>query len=294
MASGNTGRSTGTRSSQQGRGGRGGSSRPGGQRGGPSRGRNPVGRARKPQVRQRQVPWLLIGAIGVIVVLVAVLAFSLITRSNANSARDSALAPWRPTAENKDPSARIPGVDIKTYEGAEHVQAPTRVRYDSTPPKGGPHDQYWAACTGVVYDRPVRSENMVHSMEHGAVWVAYDPARVSGPALDTLRSKVQGVQYSMLSPFPGLDRPVSMQSWGHQLKVDDAGDQRVDQFLTAVRQNPNTHPEVGASCDALGPGAFDPTDPPAFQSGPFPPLGRGSVDMNYKSPAGAANERMGG
>ncbi|MDQ4103132.1 MAG: DUF3105 domain-containing protein, partial [Actinomycetota bacterium] len=62
---------------------------------------------------------------------------------------------------------------------------------------------------------------------------------------------------------------VSLQSWGHQLAVDNVKDPRIDQFLRALRQNPYTHPEVGASCDELGPGRFDLDNPPPFD--PKPP-----------------------
>ncbi len=35
--------------------------------------------------------------------------------------------------------------------------------------------QTWATCNGVVYTKAVRIENMVHTLEHGAVWIAYNP-----------------------------------------------------------------------------------------------------------------------
>ena len=34
----------------------------------------------------------------------------------------------------------------------------------------------------------------------------------------------------MLSPYVGLDSPISIQSWDHQLKVDSADDPRIEQF----------------------------------------------------------------
>ena len=223
---------------------------------------------------------MTIGAIAVIVVLVGVIGYFLFRTNSDVSARDSALAPFRPTSENKDPSLQIPGVVSQPYEGSYHVDAEMRVNYDKSPPYGGPHDSYWAACTGVVYPQPVRNENMVHGLEHGAVWIAYDPTRIAGPALQSLQAKVQGQSYTMISPYPGLDQPISLQAWGHQLKLADPADPRIDQFIAALRTNPNTHPEVGASCDALGAGYFDPDSPPPFQ--PLPARGPGTVGMDYK------------
>lgn len=169
-----------------------------------------------------------------------------------------------PSEAEHDPSRRIPGIEVRAV-ASNHVKAGERVAYRQVPPSGGAHDPFWAACTGVVYDRPVRVENLVHSLEHGAAWIAYNPEQVSGPALAALDRRVRGVPYTMMAPFPGLDRPISLQTWGHQLKVSDAEDPRIDQFLVALRANKYTHPEFGASCHALGPGQFDQDNPPPFQ-----------------------------
>jgi hypothetical protein len=272
-----SGRSTGT--PQRGKGGR-----------PPQRGKNPVAGARKRSSsagraapKNRQVPWLLIGAIVVVLALVGGIGFFLFDRS-------SQISPWRPSSDNRDPSLAIPGIVTQAYEGSHHVTPQQRVAYDRFPPFGGPHDGYWAACNGQVYPQPVRNENMVHSLEHGAVWIAYDPTRVQGAALDTLTAKVQGQNQMMMSPYPGLDQPISLQSWGHQLKVSDANDPRIDQFITSLKGNPNgVYPEVGASCDALGPGAFDPANPPPFDPPPYP---RDALPMTYQGTSGAGG--MGG
>ncbi len=179
-----------------------------------------------------------------------------------------ATGPFTPSTANPDPSRQIPGVLVESYQDVQHVKPTQRVAYDHSPPFGGSHDGFWAACNGVVYPRAVRNENMVHSLEHGAVWIAYNPDRVTGDAVEALASHVRGQPYMMLSPYPGLTTAVSLQSWGHQLAVDSVEDPRIDQFILALRQNPNTHPETGASCDALGPGRFAQDTPPPFDPSP--------------------------
>lgn len=154
------------------------------------------------------------------------------------------------------------------YALGSHVAAPRRVAYDRSPPFGGAHDQVWAACNGVVYDTAVRTEHMIHSLEHGAVWIAYDPARVSGADLDHLVRTVEGKPYRMLSPYPGLDRPVSVQSWGYQLKLDSAQDPRLGTFIAVFRNSPEFTPEFGATCDVLSRASFDQDDPPPFDPSP--------------------------
>jgi len=180
----------------------------------------------------------------------------------------SAKAGFVPSAADHDPSTRIPGIVIDIYPSGLHVTAPQRVAYDHSPPIGGRHDGYWAACNGAVYPTAVRNENMVHALEHGTLWIAYDPDRVTGAALDSLKARVENKPYTMISPYPGLDQPISLQTWGHQLKVDTADDPRVDEFFTALTLNKYTYPEPGASCDALGQGLFDPDSPPPFDPSP--------------------------
>ncbi len=220
----------------------------------------------KAVVVKSSTPWGLIAGIGAIV-LIAVAVFGGVALSTAPQ---RALQAFAPTAENPDPSVGIDGVQVVEYTGGNHVEPATQVAYTNSPPFGGSHDAVWAACNGVVYDTPVRSENLVHSLEHGAVWIAYDPDRVTGAALDTLKDKVDGDQYMVMSPYPGLDQPISLQSWGHQLKLSDANDPRIDQFIVALRINRNTHPEFGASCDEVGPGGFERDNPPPFAPAPAP------------------------
>lgn len=211
--------------------------------------RNSVAAARSSVVGSKPKPW------GTIIAVIAVLGLAggvfgyAFTQIQANNAKEAALAKWKPSDENKDPSLALAGIVTKTYEGSRHVEPNQRVAYDQTPAFGGPHDAQWADCTGVVYDQAVRTENMVHGLEHGAVWIAYNPDQVKDEALAKLKARVEGIPYMMLSPFPGLDKPVSLQSWGHQLKVDTADDERIDQFISSLLRNPNTYPEVGATCE---------------------------------------------
>ena len=51
----------------------------------------------------------------------------------------------------------------------------------------------------------------------------------------------------LMSPYPGLDAPISMQAWGYQLKVDDASDSRIDEFINALRKNATQEPSAGCS-----------------------------------------------
>jgi Protein of unknown function (DUF3105) len=137
------------------------------------------------------------------------------------------------------------GVVHKDITERNHTDG--RVNYPDSPPMGGNHNPAWADCTGTVYTRPVANENAVHSLEHGAVWITYRPG-LAPAGISALQALVRGRDYTMMSPFPGLDRAVSVQSWGNQLKTDDPADPRITRFVTTYRQNPETTPEPGATC----------------------------------------------
>jgi hypothetical protein len=151
------------------------------------------------------------------------------------------------TAAPGTSAGTLDAVQVFDYAaGQEHVT--TSVDYSESPPVGGPHDSSWADCTGTVYDVDIRHENAVHSLEHGAVWLTYDPDAVTQDDVTALSELVDGVPYRMMSPYAGLDAPISIQSWNHQLTVDSAGDPRLAEFADALTQDAGTTPEIGASC----------------------------------------------
>jgi hypothetical protein len=98
---------------------------------------------------------------------------------------------------------------------------------------------------GDIYPAEIAKEQATHSLEHGAVWVTYRPG-LPQDQIDRLADRVRDVPYLFLSPYPGLDRPISLQAWGYQLKLDRAEDTRIDAFIKALRINATQEPQ--ASC----------------------------------------------
>jgi hypothetical protein len=189
---------------------------------------------------------------------------------------------WLPSETNPDPTVDIEGVFIGApalYAQRYHFEAPQRVAYDRYPPVGGPHDPAWAACDGVVYAKPVRNEMMVHALEHGAVWIAYNPDTLPAGELSDLQALVAQVSYLMLSPYPGLGTPLSLQAWAHQLPLDSGADPRLQQFVLALLRNPYLTPEASATCTNA---AFDVADPPPFVAEPPGPDG---IPLDWTPPA---------
>ncbi|WP_353647690.1 DUF3105 domain-containing protein [Nakamurella sp. A5-74] len=241
---------------------------------------------------------MTIAAVAVVVLLAGGITWVIVDKSSAKSSASEKLQAWVPTADNRDPSTKIPGIYVgaRTDEGAGkayaygkyvaaiHVTSDQRVAYDRFPPVGGPHDQQWADCQGVVYDKPVRDENMVHTLEHGAVWIAYNPETVTGAELDTLKAYVTGQNYITLTPYTGLKANISLQGWAHQLQVASASDERIAQFITALRQNQYVYPETGARCDSPG---WDSANPYPLDTSPRTSA---DVQMDGKGAAAATDE----
>lgn len=127
---------------------------------------------------------------------------------------------------------------------ANHVWG--HVKYKMSPPVGGDHNPVWENCTGDVYSTQIPNEHAVHALEHGAVWIAYNPKELSKSQIAQLSAKVKGNDYMLMSPYPGLNSAISLQAWGFQLKVSNVNDGRIDKFVKAYRKNSNVEP--GATC----------------------------------------------
>jgi hypothetical protein len=145
----------------------------------------------------------------------------------------------------------------------DHVTGP--VDYSITPPVGGPHDAVW--MNAGVYTKPVPTERAVHNLEHGAVWITYDPslAKASVAKLTAfvgrqsmIDENEQGVagqanRYVDLSPWASNSLPskIVISAWGRQLRVSSPTDPRLQEFVDTFRHSPTYTPEYGAQVDGV-------------------------------------------
>jgi hypothetical protein len=151
-----------------------------------------------------------------------------------------------PTASHNGPAAQALAHD--------HVTGP--VTYSVTPPVGGQHNATWMNCG--IYDQPVPSERAVHNLEHGAVWITYQPS-LPPSEVSQLRAFVErqtmvpstegaASRYMDLTPYPGLTSPIVISSWGFQLTVSSPADPRLQQFVNKFRASATYSPEYGGAC----------------------------------------------
>jgi hypothetical protein len=141
-------------------------------------------------------------------------------------------------------SSSLSGVHTYPVKSRNHVQG--TVSYAQTPPVGGDHNPVWLNCG--IYASPVPNENAVHDLEHGAVWITYQPNLAAADVTklkNLVQSKTKG--YLDLSPYDGLPTPIVASAWGVQLKVQSASDARLGKFIDKYQLGPQA-PERGAAC----------------------------------------------
>ncbi len=171
-------------------------------------------------------PMTRLGVVRTVVVLVTVVVVGALAVSGCMSSSKSSAA---------GTSTTIPGLPKGTsvFPETDHTHTTDSVTYDHTPPAGGPHNPIWQNCG--IYDQPIPNEHGTHSLEHGTVWITYQPSLPSSQVAQLRRlvtTHYDGSQrYLLLSPYPGLRTPVVASAWGAQLALSSPTDPRLVQFV---------------------------------------------------------------
>jgi hypothetical protein len=214
-------------------------------------GGGPPRRPGKSIVNQKQTPWALIATVVVLVLFAGAIVAYAVTRHSSSNSNNPYSQPEVAAAK------KIPG--ITWHVELQHTHVPNQnnpnpiVKYDMSPPIGGNHSPYWALCNGVTYNHQIANENAVHMLEHGTVWITYNPKTLKPSDVQYLKTNfVDGVDRMALSPYAGLKTPISLQAWNYQLFVNSAKDPRIPQFIDALKFKTSVTPEPNAGCTGDG------------------------------------------
>jgi hypothetical protein len=141
---------------------------------------------------------------------------------------------------------------LQLFPDLDATHTESRVGYDQTPPAGGPHNPAWLNCG--VYSEKQQNENAVHALEHGAVWITYDPATTTDDEIAALVALAPDT-YTIISPYPGIGEAMAISAWGAQLRFTEVDDPAITDFLNEFWRSPDS-PEPGAPCTGAidGPG----------------------------------------
>jgi hypothetical protein len=126
----------------------------------------------------------------------------------------------------------LPGVSEQSYEGRDHAASGQAVAYATATPTSGTHAASSPRCG--IYSQQMPAEFAVHSLEHGAVVIWYQPS-LATEEISGLEAVVNRFDDRViLSPNAELIRPVVATAW-NRLKAYDGADPELEQFITTYR-----------------------------------------------------------
>jgi hypothetical protein len=187
--------------------------------------------------RARRRSRLVRGALFILLALLPILAYSL----------------FRPTTPTE-----IEGHAIQSFSSAgENQHQEGDLDYESDPPVSGAHSIRPAAC-GTHAD-PIPDENQVHSLEHGAVGIQYDPALAAREIaiLEDMTSSYDSHVFS--APRPGMGIPIVVTSWARMMRLDSLDASAIRTYIDEFRMR---GPEE-QDCDATSQQSFAPSPSPS-------------------------------
>ena len=142
----------------------------------------------------------------------------------------------------------IDGVLAYRVDSNEHTEE--GLDYQLMPPVGGEHFPVPGTCGFYRPGTEPPEEYLVHDLEHGAIWIAYDPD-LDDAQIGALSALVAEQAKVIATPLDDLEAPLVASAWGRQMLLDSVDDPRLVQFIDTYRNSGNA-PEPHAACQGVG------------------------------------------
>lgn len=172
-------------------------------------------------------PLILFGVIGL---ALAVVVYVILFLGGGDPGGDGNAA----SLPEQGDQAVISEVATEPSTGNEHVSSGTDINYDRIPPTSGTH--YTSTVQAGFYEQTQPLGSLVHSLEHGAVVVYYDPSQLSPEAESSLQSYTDsytGTWASFIAvPNPRDDPGAAyvLTAWEKRLPIDQYDNSTVQAF----------------------------------------------------------------
>jgi hypothetical protein len=180
---------------------------------------------------------------------------------------------WFLFLRNSIPDA-IAGHEIEHFDplisesGAGTLHTDQPVTYEMDPPVSGSHHPQPANCG--VYSEQLPNENLVHTLEHGAVGILYNPSEAEAAEIEQIETLVQSYDsHTFSAPYPELDQPYAVVAWAHSMKLESYDEAAVEEFIEFFRQGGDAPEEQDCPTSVNNPfGEETPTPTPTVSPAP--------------------------
>ncbi len=133
----------------------------------------------------------------------------------------------------------------KSYaiQGTQHIQeGESHPPYNSNPPTSGWH--YQRDASWGVHEAEIPDEQAVHNLEHGGIWISYQPTLDQASA-DKLREIARRYRSKViLTPRARDDSKIALAAWGKLDALESLDEGRIVTFIKSfINQGPEKVPD---------------------------------------------------
>ena len=164
---------------------------------------------------------------------------------------------------NQRPS-EIAGHELELLsESGSGRHVTTDVNYPTEPPVSGEHAGQPTTCG--KFDSRLPDENLVHTLEHGAIGLLFDPEKASQEDIESLEGIVDEYDSHIFSaPYSQMQTAFAIVSWGEMMRLQSLDERAVREYVDTFRQK---GPEK-IDCRKTSDSAFQPAEEPTPSPSP--------------------------
>lgn len=119
-----------------------------------------------------------------------------------------------------------------TAGSGDHTTDP--VSYESTPPVSGRHAPGPSPCG--VFAEQLPNEIQVHTLEHGAVGIQFDPT-LAPEDITAIEDIVRSYDSHVFSaPYSGMETPITVSSWGKLMRLEELDEDAIREYVDAFKE----------------------------------------------------------